>query len=39
MHGHCKFVKIHPAVFQIPRAKDFLPKIKKNLYQMHNFEF
>ena len=25
------FVKIHPAVFEIPCAEDFLPKVKKPL--------
>ena len=31
------FVKIHPAVFEIPRA-DFLPKIKKLLSNEQKFQ-
>ena len=27
MYLECKFVKIHPAVSEIQRSKDFLPKI------------
>ena len=33
------FVKIHPAVFEFPRAEDFFTKNLKNLYQMNNFIF
>ena len=32
------FVKIHPVVFEIPRAEDFFTKNFKNLYQMNNFK-
>ena len=38
MYLRFNFVKIHPVVFEIPCAKDFLQKIKK-LYEIKKFVF